>query len=204
MPDPRPLRRVLVLGLRGLSVVLLFALVLEGPDLLLVAVLDASLWVPVGLLTGLLSLPLLRLTGAGFAPPWTLPAYVADASRSRATLSHLVCTLVGAWLWTHPTVVVVAWVHRARGSDPVAVGTVPPDVVSVALGLVLAGLLLFAPLLVVFIRVTTFRTAVDLRTTPVGELLRPALAGVGGTIAVGVVVSLLAAVFEIGVVLGPG
>ena len=193
MSDARPPGRAVVLAIRGLSVVLLFAAVLEGPDLLLLAVLDARYWVPVGLLTGLLSLPLLRLTGAGFAPPWTLPACAVDASRSRASLYHLLCTFVGAWLWTYPTFVVVAWVHRARGSDPVAVGTVPPDLVSVALGLVLAGLLFFLPVLVVFVRVTTFQTTVDFRTTPPAELLRPAVAGVGGTIAVGVVVSLLAA-----------
>jgi hypothetical protein len=187
------MRRATVLGVRGLSVVLLFAAVLEGPDLLLLAVLDVRYWLPVGLLTGLLTLPLLRLTGAGFAPPWTLPACADTASFVRASASHLVCTLVGAWLWTYPTFVVVAWAHRTRGSDPVAVGTVPSDLVSVALGLVLAGLLFLTPLLVAFVRVTTFRTTVDFRTTPATELLRPAVVGVGGTVAVGVVVSLLAA-----------
>jgi LEA14-like dessication related protein len=193
MSTLRPTRRAVVLAIRGLSVVLLFAAVLEGPDLLLLAVLDARYWAPIGLLTGLLSLPLLRLTGAGFAPPWTLPACAVDASPARAGLYHLLCTLVGAWLWTYPTLAVVAWVHRARGHDPIAVGTVPPDSVSVALGVVLAGLLFLLPLLVAFVRVTTFRTTVDFRTTSPAALLRPALAGVGGTVAVGVVVSFLAA-----------
>ena len=202
MSHPRLMRRAVVSVLRGLSVVLLFALVLEGPDLLLLAVLDAPYWVPVGLLTGLLTLPLLRLTGTGFAPPWTLPAYAADASRSRASVYHLVCTLLGAWLWTHPTLVVVAWVSRARGHDSVAVGTLPPDLVSVALGIVLAGLLLFAPLLVVFVRLTTFQTTVDLRATPSVELLHPAVVGAGGTVAVGIVVSLLAVALPTGLALG--
>ena len=193
MSTPRPTRRAVVLAIRGLSVVLLFAAVLEGPDLLLLAVLDARYWVPVGLLTGLSSLPLLRLTGAGFAPPWTLPACALDASRWRAGLYHLLCTLVGAWLWTYPTLAVVAWVHRVRGYDPVAVGTVPSNLGSVALGLVLAGLLFFFLVLVAFVRVTTFRTTVDFRTTAPAELLRPAVMGVGGTVGVGVVVSLLAA-----------
>lgn len=185
-----------MLGVRVTAVVLLFALVLEGPDLLLVAVLDVWRWLPIGLATGVATVPLIRLTGAGFAPPWTLPAYADDASRSLASLWHLLCTVVGAWLWTQPTLAVVAWVHRTRGFEPVPVGSVPPDVVSVAAGLILAGLLLFAPALVVFVRLSTFRTAVDLEATPSADILRPAVVGVGGTVAVGVVVSLLAASFS--------
>jgi hypothetical protein len=187
------MRRSVVLGIRVVAVVLLFPLAVEGPDLLLLAVLDAGRWLPVGLGTGVVTLPLLWTAGVGFAPPWTLPAYRSDASLPRVGCYHLVCCVVTAWLWTAPTLAVVTRVHRIRGGT-VAAGTVPADVVSVTLGHLAAALLLFLPAVVVFVRLSTFQTGVDLRTVSATDAFRPALVGVGGTLAASVAVGVLATV----------
>jgi hypothetical protein len=184
-----------VRALHACAVVLSFALVLEGPDLLLLAVRDARLWLPVGLASGLLTLPLLRRPGVGLVPPWTMPVYAGRVSLPRVGVYHLTCCVVVAWLWTVPTLRAVAWVHASRGLDHdvgavAAAGAVPADVVSVAGGLLLAGLLLFPPAVVVFARLSAFRTGVDLDGVGVRELLRPAAVGVGSYLLAGVVVSL--------------
>jgi hypothetical protein len=178
-----------VLGLRVTAVVLSFALVLEGPDFLLLAVRDVRLWLPIGVGSGLLTLPLLWWRGVGLVPPWTLPVYDTDTARWRVGVYHLVCSVLLAWLWTYPTLRVVAWVHRWRGLG-VATGAVPADTVSVAAGLVLSALLFLLPALVVFVRLSTFGTTVDLRTARAADLLRPGLVGIGSYLLVGVVVSL--------------
>jgi hypothetical protein len=185
------MRGWVVRGLHGAAVVLLFGLVLEGPDLLLLAVRDVRRWLPIGLATGLLTLPLLPCRGLGFAPPWTMPAYVPGTSLRRAGVYHLVCSVAAAWLWTYPTLVLVAWVHERRGFAVETVGAVPADAVSVAGGLVLSGLLFFPPALVVFVRLSTFRTDVDLHAARAVELFRPGVVAVGSPLLVGVVVGVL-------------
>ncbi|WP_152041432.1 hypothetical protein [Salinigranum salinum] len=183
------MRRGTILGLRVTAVVLSFALVLEGPDFLLLAVRDVRLWLPIGVVSGILTLPLLWWQGVGLVPPWTMPVYDTDTARWRVGVYHLVCSVLVAWLWTYPTLRVVAWVHRWRGLDAAA-GTVPADAVSVAAGLVLSALVFLLPALVIFIRLSTFRTTVDLRTARVADLLRPGVVGIGSYLLVGVVVSL--------------
>jgi hypothetical protein len=168
-------------------VVVSFALVLEGPDLLLLGVLDARLWLPVGLATGLVTSPVLWLCGVGFAPPWTLPVYRDGERRLRAVGYHLTCCVVGAWLWTDPTRRAVAWVRDQRG---LAAAGAPPDVGSVAAGLVLAELCFLVPAVVLFVRLSDFRTGVDFDDARTSELLRTALLGVGGALVAGFVVTL--------------
>lgn len=183
--------RGIALGLRVSSVLVGFALVLEGPDLLLFAVLDVRRWFPLGFVTGLLTLPLLWWQGVGFVPPWTMPRYASTPLR-RVAVYHLTCSVLAAWLWTYPTLRVVAWVSGRRG-DSVHVGTVPADVVTLAGGLFLAALLFFCPAVVLFVRLSEFRTSVDLDTARVRDLLRPAVLAVGGWLLVGVVVTLCSA-----------
>lgn len=190
------MRRWTVRTLHASAVLLSFVLVLEGPDLLLLAVLDARRWLPVGLVSGLLTLPLLWTVGVGFAPPWTLPYYDADTPRRRVVGYHLTCCILAAWLWTVPTLHAVAWVHAYRGFA----GTtgVPTDPVSVAAGLALAGLLFFAPTLVLFVRLSAFWTAVDLYETRARDLLRPGVVAVGVPLGVALVVCLLASLVATG------
>ncbi len=184
------MRRWTVRALHASAVLVSFLLVLEGPDLLLLSVRDARLWLPVGLATGLLTLPLLWLTGVGFAPPWTLPSFSAETPLRRVAVYHLACCVLGTWLWTAPTRHLVVRVHGRRGGgvDP---GTVPADIVSVAAGLVLAALLFLPPALVLFVRLSAFRTPVDLHDAPASDLLRPALLGVGSYLLAGVVVTVM-------------
>jgi hypothetical protein len=186
------MRRRTVQALHVSSVLVSFLLILEGPDLLLLAVRDARLWLPVGLASGLLTLPLLWWTGVGFAPPWTWPYYSAGTPRQRVVAYHLTCSVLAAWLWTAPTLRVVAWVHERRGAAVVP-GTPPGDVVSVAVGLVLAALLFFLPALVLFVRFSAFRTPVDLHEARAGDVLRPVVLGIGSALLAGVVVAFVAA-----------
>jgi hypothetical protein len=182
-----------VLGLHVVSVALLFALILEGPDLLLLAVRDVRYWLPVGVASGLLTLPLLRRPGVGFVPPWTMPAFSGTVSRRRVGVYHLVCSVLAAWLWTYPTLRIVAWL-RDRGLESgvkVGIDAVPLDPVPVAGGVVLAELLFFLPALVAFVRVTPFRTDVDLHAARASDLLRPAVAGIGSYLLVRSIVGTL-------------
>jgi len=180
-----------VRALHLVAVFLGFALVLEGPDLLLVAALDVRLWLPVGIASGLLTLPLLPRWGVGFVPPWTMPTYGVETPLRRVVGYHLTCSVLAAWLWTAPTLRLVAWVHERRGIDPGVGGAVPVDAVSVAGGLLLAGVLFFLPALALFVRVSTFRTAVDLHGDRAAELFRPGAVAIGSYLLAGVVVSLL-------------
>jgi hypothetical protein len=182
------MRRWTVRALHASAVLVSFLLVLEGPDLLLLSVRDARVWLPVGLTSGLLTLPLLWSTGVGFAPPWTLPYFSAETPLRRVVAYHLTCCVLGAWLWTAPTRRVVTWTHGRRGAsaDP---GTLPVDVVSVAAGVVLAALLFLPPALVLFVRLSAFRTPADLRDARALALLRPALLAVGSYLLAGVVVT---------------
>ena len=104
---------------------------------------------------------------------------------------HLLCSVLAAWLWTAPTLRLIAWVHDRRGVETGVIGAVPADAVSVAGGLLLAGLLFFLPALALFVRVSTFRTAVDLHGDRAAELLRPGVVAIGSYLLAGVVVSLL-------------
>lgn len=174
-------------GLRASAVLLGFLLVLEGPDLLLLGVRDARSWGPVGIVSGLLTLPLLWLFGVGFAPPWTLPRYRDGQMRLRVAGYHLVCTTLAAWLWTAPTRRVVAWVHEQQGAA--ATGS-PENLVAVAVGLVLAELLFLFPAVVLFVRLSEFQTAVDLASARTTDLLRTALLAVGCPLVVGFVVTM--------------
>jgi hypothetical protein len=183
------MRRWTVRALHAAAVLVSFALVLEGPDLLLFSVRDARLWLPVGVASGLLTLPLLWRVGVGFTPPWTWPYYSVGTPRRRVVAYHLTCSVLAAWLWTAPTLRVVAWVHERRGAAVVP-GTAPGDVVSVAVGLVLAALLFFLPALVLFVRLSAFRTSVDLHEARAGDLLRPASLAVGSYLLTATVVSL--------------
>lgn len=173
------------------AVFLGFALVLEGPDLLLVAALDVRLWLPVGIASGVLTLPLLPRWGVGFVPPWTMPTYGVETPLRRVVVYHLSCSVLAAWLWTAPTLRLVTWVHERRGVDPGVGGAVPADAVSVAGGLLLAGVLFFLPALALFVRVSTFRTAVDLHGDRATELFRPGVVAIGSYLLAGIVVSLL-------------
>lgn len=183
----------MILGIRGVAVVLLLVLIVEGPDLLLLAVLDARRWFPVGLVTGVVTLPLLPLAGVGFAPPWTLPAYVDDVSLPRTGLYHLVCCVFAAWLWTAPTLAIVGWVRETRVLAGTATGPIPPAFVAVAVGLFLSVLLLFSLALVAFVRVTPFQTPVERRMLTDRHVLRPAVVAVGVPLLAGFVVTLLGA-----------
>jgi hypothetical protein len=184
------MRRAVVRGLHVASVVLSFLLVLEGPDLLLLAVRDVDLWLPVGVASALLTLPVLRRWGVGLVPPWSMPAYAPGASLRRAGGYHLLCGVLVAWLWTYPTLRAVAWIHDRRGLAA-TVGTLPTDAVSVAGGLLLAELLFFLPALVVVVRLSAFRTDVDLHEARAGEVFRPAVAALGSYLLTGFVVSVL-------------
>ncbi|AUV81525.1 hypothetical protein C2R22_07540 [Salinigranum rubrum] len=184
------MRRWTVRVLHASAVLVSFLLVLEGPDLLLLSVRDARVWLLVGLTSGLLTLPVLWSTGIGFAPPWTLPSFSAETPLRRVVVYHLTCCVLGAWLWTAPTRRVVAWTHGRRGAG-VAPGTVPTDVVSVAAGLVLAGLLFLLPASVLFVRLSAFRTPVDLRGARARDLLRPALLAVGSYLLAGIVATVV-------------
>lgn len=191
------MRTVTVAGVRVAAVALLFWLFIQGPDYLLATVLDVELWGAIGLGTGLLTLPLLWRVGVGFLPPWTTPALVGDdrdLSLPRVSLYHLCGTVLGAWLWTQPTRRAVAWVHDLRGLPPASGGAVPLDPVSVAVGLLVAELLLFVAALVAFVRTATFGTVVDLTTVDARVLLGPGVAGIGATLLVGFVVTLLSVV----------
>ena len=174
------MRRVTALLFRVTAVLVGFALVLEGPDLLLIALLDAHLWFPVGLSGGLLSLPLLVRYGTALAPPWTLPAVVDGASVRRAAGYHLLCSVVAAWLWTAPTLRLVDWVAGRPSSLTTSVETLPADPVSAGVGLSLAAFAFFLPAAVLFVRLSTFRTELTLRTTPLSTFLRPAVVALGG------------------------
>jgi hypothetical protein len=185
------MRRWTVRALHASAVLVSFALVLEGPDLLLLGVRDVRLWLPVGLASGLLTLPLLWWTGVGFAPPWTWPYYSAGTPRRRVAGYHLVCCVLAAWLWTAPTLRLVAWVHGRRGA--VVPGTGLGDVGSVAVGLVLAALSFLLPTLLLFVRLSAFRTPVDLHEARAGDVLRPVVLGIGSALLVGVVVAFVAA-----------
>jgi hypothetical protein len=183
------MRRWTVRALHASAVLVSFALVLEGPDLLLLGVRDVRLWLPVGLASGLLTLPLLWWAGVGFTPPWTWPYYSADTPHRRVVGYHLTCCVLGAWLWTVPALRVVAWVHERRGGA-VAPGTVPDDVGSVAVGLVLAALSFCLPALVLVVRLSAFRTSVDLHEARASDLLRPASLAVGSYLLTATVVTL--------------
>jgi hypothetical protein len=180
-----------VRALHLVAALLGFALVLEGPDLLLVAALDVQLWLSVGIASGLLTLPLLPRWGVGFVPPWAMPTYGVETPLRRVVGYHLLCSVLAAWLWTAPTLRLIAWVHDRRGVETGVIGAVPADAVSVAGGLLLAGLLFFLPALALFVRVSTFRTAVDLHGDRAAELLRPGVVAIGSYLLAGVVVSLL-------------
>jgi hypothetical protein len=185
------MRRWTLRGLHASAVLLGFLLVLEGPDLLLLGVRDARFWGPVGIVSGLLTLPLLWVVGVGFAPPWTLPVYRDGKMRLRVAGYHLVCTTLAAWLWTAPTLRAVAWVHERRGFA--ATGSLE-DVVSVAAGLLLAELLFLFPTVVLFVRLSAFQTDVDLSAARTVKLLRTALLAVGLPLVVGFVVTVGAVV----------
>lgn len=190
------MREGAVRALHLCAVALSFALVLEGPDLLLLAVRDVRLWLPVGFASGLLTLPLLRRPGVGLVPPWTMPVYASGTSLGRLVVYHLTCCVVVAWLWTVPTLRAVAWVHESReldhdvGTIVAEAGAVPADVVSVAGGLLLAELLFFLPALVVFARLSAFRTGIDLHAVRARELFRPIAVGIGSYLLAGFAVSL--------------
>lgn len=186
------MRDLTVRILHAAAVVTSFALVLEGPDLLLIALEDARVWVPVGVLSGVVTLPVVSRWGVGLVPPWAMPAYGAETPRWRVGLYHLVCCLVAAWLWTAPTLSAIAWVGSLRGAAPGSVGGGPPDVLTVAGGLAVAELAFFVPALVVFVRLASFRTAVDLYTTRASDVVRPSAAGIGSALVAAFAVSLLA------------
>jgi hypothetical protein len=197
------MREGAVRALHLCAVALSFALVLEGPDLLLLAVRDVRLWLPVGLASGLLTLPLLWRRGVGLVPPWTMPVYAGAVSLRRLGAYHLTCSVVVAWLWTYPTLRLVAWVHESRGLSggatvPAGTGTVPADIVSLVGGLLLSELLFFLPTLVVFARLSAFRTDVDLHAVRARDLFRPGVVGIGGYLLAGLVVS-VASVLATGV-----
>lgn len=181
------MRRWTLRGLRASAVLLGFLLVLEGPDLLLLGVREARYWLPVGVVSGLLTLPLLWVAGVGFAPPWSLPIYRNGELRLRVVGYHLVCTTLAAWLWTAPTRRLVVWVHGQRG---VAAAGSLEALVSVAVGLLLAELLFLFPALVLFVRLSEFQTAVDLTSARAVDLLRTALLAVGGPLVVGFAVTM--------------
>lgn len=186
------MRRRTVRALHVTAVLVSFLLVLEGPDLLLLGVRDARYWFPIGLVSGVLTLPLLWVVGIGFVPPWTMPAYREGRVRPRVAGYHLVCTTLATWLWTFPTVSLVAWVHERRGLA-VARGAVVTDPLSVAGGLVLAELLFLLPAVVLFVRLSSFRTAIDLSEARASDLFRTALVAVGSYLLAGYAVTLLSA-----------
>lgn len=189
------MRRGTAVVLRVAAALVGFAAVLEGPDLLLVALLDAHLWLPVGLAGGLLSLPLLVRYGTALAPPWTLPAIVDGASVRRAAGYHLLCSVVAAWLWTAPTLRLVDWVAGRPTSLTTSVETLPTDPVAAGIGLCLAAIAFFLPAAVLFVRLSTFRTELTLRATPLSTFLRPAVVALGGYLTGTVSVSLGLVVF---------
>ena len=114
----RPLQAItgtslaLVGGVAGWALAIASALFVYS---LVVAVGGFFLWIPVGLLAGVLTLPRLQSTGTGVVPP-SKTVNSASSQRDRSTV-HLVLSVTAAGVWSIPTAVSIMWVGESLYGD---------------------------------------------------------------------------------------
>lgn len=82
---------------------------------LVVAVGGFFLWIPVGLLARILTLPRLQSTGTGLVPP-SPTEDAASGPRDRSTV-HVVLSVTGAGVWSIPTAVSIVFVGESLYGD---------------------------------------------------------------------------------------
>lgn len=114
----RPLQAItgtslaLVGGVAGWALAIASALFVYS---LVVAVGGFFLWIPVGLLAGVLTLPRLQSTGTGVIPP-SKTMNSASSQRDRSTV-HIILSVTAAGVWSIPTAVSIMWVGEYLYGD---------------------------------------------------------------------------------------